>query len=106
MKIPCETAVWEVLPCIRASLAEELVERGLLQKDISRLLGIRPPTVSQYVSKKRGCNVKFNDRIKASISRLADDIANKRVDDLSVEICAICKMLQKDDACLPYRGKE
>ncbi len=53
MKSPCEEIVWDVLPSIRAAIAEELIKRGISQKDVSRMLGITPPAVSQYVSKGR-----------------------------------------------------
>jgi predicted transcriptional regulator len=78
MKSPCEQAVWDVLPSIRAAIAEELVKRGIAQKDISKLLGITPPAVSQYVSKKRGYNIEFGEEIKESISRLADELLERR----------------------------
>ena len=51
MKCPCEIIVWDVLPCIRAALAAELVEKGLSQNEISKMLGITQAAVSQY----RGC---------------------------------------------------
>jgi predicted transcriptional regulator len=78
MKSPCEQAVWDVFPSIRAAIAEELVKRGIAQKDISKLLGITPPAVSQYVSKKRGYNIEFGEEIKESISRLADELLERR----------------------------
>jgi predicted transcriptional regulator len=97
MKSPCETVVWDVLPGIRAAVAEELVKRGLAQKEVSKLLGITPPAVSQYVSKKRGYNIEFGEEIKASISRLADDLLEKKIDNPSEKICEICRMLREDE---------
>ncbi len=98
MKSPCETVVWDVLPSIRAAVAEELVKRGLAQKEVSKLLGITPPAVSQYVSKKRGYNIEFGEEIKESISKLADDLLEKKVDSPVERICEICKMMREDDA--------
>ncbi len=98
MKSPCETVVWDVLPSIRAAVAEELVKRGLAQKEISKLLGITPPAVSQYVSKKRGYNIEFGEEIKASISNLADDLLEKKVDSPVERICEICRMMRDDEA--------
>lgn len=97
MKSPCEMVVWDVLPSIRAAVAEELVKRGLAQKEVSKLLGITPPAVSQYVSKKRGYNIEFGEEIKASISRLADDLLEKKIDNPSEKICEICRMLREDE---------
>ncbi|MCK9567215.1 MAG: hypothetical protein M0Q43_14350, partial [Methanothrix sp.] len=73
-KSPCEMVIWDVLPSIRAAIAEELMKRDLPQKEISRLLGITPPAVSQYLSKKRGYNIEFGEDIKVSISQLANDL--------------------------------
>lgn len=106
MKSPCETVVWDVLPSIRAAVAEELVKRGLAQKEVSKLLGITPPVVSQYVSKKRGYNIEFGEEIKASISRLADDLLEKKVDSPVERICEICRMMRDDEkACSSTRCK-
>ena len=100
MKSPCEAIVWNVLPGIRASLASELLKRGLSQCDVSMLLGITPPAVSQYVSKKRGYNIEFSDEVKAAISTLAEDIVQKRVRNPAGGICVICMMLREEEtAC-------
>jgi len=108
MKSPCEEIVWDVLPSIRAAIAEELIKRGVSQKDVSRMLGITPPAVSQYVSKKRGYNIEFREDIREAIGKLAEDLIQSEVDDLVKRICAICRMLQNDeDACISTkcRGK-
>jgi predicted transcriptional regulator len=104
MKSPCEQVVWDVLPSIRAAIAEELVKRGMAQKDISKLLGITPPAVSQYVSKKRGYNIEFGEEIKESISRLADDLSEKKVENPVEMICEICRMMRDgEDSCSSVR---
>jgi predicted transcriptional regulator len=104
MKSPCEVIVWDVLPSIRAAIAEELVKRGLSQKEVSRLLGITPPAVSQYVSKKRGYNIQFADDVKLSIEKLADDLIQNKVDNLVERICEICKSLRDEEtACVSSR---
>ncbi len=106
MKSPCEEIVWDVLPSIRAAIAEELVKRGISQKEVSRMLGITPPAVSQYVSKKRGYNIEFREDIRAAIERLAEDLIQKRVDNLVERICEVCRMLQQDEAaCTSTRCK-
>ncbi|MDM7940524.1 MAG: transcriptional regulator, partial [Methanothrix sp.] len=52
---------------------------------------------SQYVSKKRGYSIEFDDDVKAAISRLADDMIQNNADDLSERICQICKMARGDE---------
>jgi predicted transcriptional regulator len=106
MKSPCEEIVWEVLPSIRAAIAEELIGKGLSQREVSRMLGISPPAVSQYVSKKRGCNMELGDEAKKSIEELADDLIRDRVDDLVARICGICRIARDEEtACGPERCK-
>ncbi len=107
MKSPCEEIVWDVLPSIRAAIAEELIKRGISQKEVSKMLGITPPAVSQYVSKKRGYNIEFREDIRGAIGKLADDLIEKKADDLAKRICEICRMLQDDEnACISNRCKE
>jgi predicted transcriptional regulator len=104
MKSPCEAIVWDVLPSIRAALAEELVKREISQKEVSQMLGITPPAVSQYVSKKRGYNIEFREDIREAIGKLADDLIAKKVENLVARICEICRMLQDDEsACSSVR---
>ncbi len=61
------------------------------------MLGITPPAVSQYVSKKRGYNIEFREDIREAIGKLADDLIAKKVDNLVARICEICRMLQDDE---------
>jgi predicted transcriptional regulator len=108
MKSPCEEIVWDVLPSIRAAIAEELVKKGISQKEVSRMLGITPPAVSQYVSKKRGYNIEFREDIRQAIAALADDLIEQKVkgNDLIKNVCSICRMLQDDEsACISTKCK-
>lgn len=98
MKFPCEIIVWEVLPCIRAALAEELIKRGLSQNGISKTLGITQAAVSQYTSKKRGSRLNFQEGAKEEIKKLADDLVRGSVDDLVVRICKICMVVRAEGA--------
>jgi hypothetical protein len=106
MKSPCEVIVWDVLPSIRAAIAEELVRRGLSQKEVSSILGITPPAVSQYVSKKRGYNIEFGEEVREDIAKLADELVDKKVDNLVERMCEICRAVRDDDnACKISRCK-
>ncbi|KQC15693.1 MAG: transcriptional regulator [Methanosaeta sp. SDB] len=97
MKLPCEYAVWDTLPNIRAAIAKELVDRGISQKEVSQLLNISPPAVSQYVSKKRGYSIVFSDEIKEAIEKLADEIVENKEGDPTEKICEICRMLREGE---------
>ena len=91
MKLPCEKALWYVLPQIRADLAKELVEGGLSQKDVADMLGITPAAVSQYLSKKRAGKVKMSEEYRKRISTAAEEIKKSRNEEtVSKIICKCC----------------
>lgn len=89
--------VWDVLPAIRAAIAEELMNCGLSQQEIAKELDMAPSAVSQYLSKKRGYRIVLEDDVKESIRKLAEDMKAKRVDDLASRICSICKQLRDEE---------
>lgn len=97
MKLPCQTIVWDVLPAIRAAIAEELINCGLSQQEVAKELDMAPSAVSQYLSKKRGYRIVFDEDVKKSIRVLAEDMENNRVEDLAERICSICRQLRDDD---------
>lgn len=100
METPCQAVVWDILPAIRAALAVELVNNGISQKEVAKLFEMAPSAVSQYMTKKRGYRIEFDDDVKQSLSRLAVEIQEGKVDNISKKICAICRQLRVgEDAC-------
>jgi len=97
MKVPCQIIVWDVLPAIRAAIAEELVRSGVSQLEAARMLDMAPSAVSQYLSKKRGYRIVFEEEVKTSIRQLAQDLRDGRVQDLGNRICEICQQLRGED---------
>jgi hypothetical protein len=95
MKIPCEEAVWYILPIIRKEFAKSLIkDHGLTQRKAAEKLGITESAVSQYVSKKRG-DLKISDStIKKEIKISTKRIANGDVEVMKIEICRVCHLLQ------------
>lgn len=96
MKLPCEKVVWDILPAIRAAIAEELANCGLTQQEIAKELDMAPSAVSQYLSKKRGYRIVFEDEIRESIRLLALDIKDKHVTDIAPRVCKICTQLRDE----------
>lgn len=101
VKVPCQEIVWDIIPAIQAALAAELVSLGVSQIQIAAHLSLAPSAVSQYLSGKRGYRIVFDDPIKDIISKLARDIRSGSVsdDDLSAELCSICRSLRGDNRC-------
>jgi uncharacterized protein len=99
-KAPCQIIVWDVLPAIRAALAAELVKNGVSQLEAARLLEMAPSAVSQYLSKKRGYRIEFEDDVLISIRQLAADLQGGTVPDITPRVCAICRQLRETgDVC-------
>ncbi|MEZ5335366.1 MAG: transcriptional regulator [Methanolobus sp.] len=97
MKLPCQRIVWDVLPAIKAAIAEELVNCGLSQQEVARELEMAPSAISQYLSKKRGYRIVLEDEdIKDSIHSLAEDIKEGKAGSVPDRICGICKALRDD----------
>ncbi len=92
-KTPCEMIVWTVLPCIRKKLAKNLLGKGLSQKEIAEKLGVSNAAISQYITDKRGGNVKLSDEINGEIEKSANAILNG--EDAVKEICRICKIIKE-----------
>ncbi len=55
MELPCEEFARRYMPSVRARMVRVLHEKyGLTQVEISRILGITQPAVSQYLRGRRG----------------------------------------------------
>ena len=97
METPCQKIVWDVLPAIRAAIAVELVRCGVSQVQAARMLEIAPSAVSQYLSGKRGYRIEFDDEVKQSIARLAQDLIDRKQIDVVGRICGICRQLREGE---------
>ncbi len=99
MKPPCEMVVWYVIPAIRSELAKQLLSLGMKQKDISELMDITQPAVSQYITDKRGSELVLPDIIKKLVEEFALDLYNKDATKLDIipRTCNICKQIKAED---------
>lgn len=108
MKPPCEIVVWYVIPSIRSKLAKELLNLGMKQKDISQLLDITQPAVSQYISDKRGHEIDFDPQVEQYIKKMAQDMKNGEIKpvDLIPRFCHICKTIKTQEVlCQLHKEK-
>lgn len=97
MEVPCQKIVWDVLPAIRSAIAVELVRCGVSQVEAAKMLEMAPSAVSQYITGKRGYRIEFENDVKRSIERLAEDLKNKEEINLVQRICDICRQLREGD---------
>ncbi len=99
MKPPCEIVVWYVIPAIRSELAKELLNLGMRQKDVSELMDITQPAVSQYITDKRGSGIKLDDDVRKMVKDFAKELADGEATKAQLigRTCAICKHVKTTD---------
>lgn len=109
MRPPCEIVVWYVIPTIRSELAKELLNLGMKQKQISELLDITQPAVSQYISDKRGHGIKFQTGIQDIIREFAKELVEEKAGqrDIIAKMCEICKKIKAEEViCQLHHEKD
>lgn len=113
MKPFCEIIVSDILPAMRAVIANELSKTyGLSQTQISKKLGLTQPAISQYRRELRGQRTKIilsNERIMDLIKKLAHDVAldEKEMNSkyLHKKFCLICKKIREEGlVCKLHEG--
>jgi predicted transcriptional regulator len=99
-KLPCENAMWEIIPIIRKEIACSMVrDFGLTQKEAASLIGVTPAAVSQY-----RCNKRANKEIKDisiinEIKVSTELILKKGNSFIESEICRLCKIINANNPC-------
>jgi uncharacterized protein len=90
----------EILPSVRAEIAKELVNTHKMnQSDVSRILGVSQPAISQYVRQLRGRKAGYEGAIRQEIKGLAEKlISGKTSVDLESELFNICKAIAQGKA--------
>ena len=108
MKPPCEIVVWYIIPGIRSVLAKELFKLDMKQKDISELLDITQPAVSQYLSDKRGNEIEFSEETFQMIHDFAIGLKEGEISKLDVipRMCSVCRNIKTEDImCFLHKEK-
>jgi uncharacterized protein len=106
---PCEIVVWYVIPTIRSELAKELLKLGMKQKQISEVLDITQPAVSQYISDKRGHGIKFERDVQNMIKGFAQDLVEGKASQMDIipKMCEICKKIKAEEViCQIHKDKD
>ncbi len=95
---PCEVAVKTTLPCIRAMLANELMnEHHLTQAIVAKLLGVSQPAVSLYRKQLRGNSLKLQDdvAVRSLVKKYSSHLAKNELSHRQKmdALCQICKII-------------
>ena len=102
MKPPCELAVKEFLPFLRAAIVRELSEEyHMKQTDIAEVLGITQASVSQYLNVERAKDIRFKmEGFDEAVNKIAEALAFKKTSKQAVlySICKLCAQLRESEA--------
>ena len=71
---PQEIEVWYILPAIRKQLAAKLVDSGMSQKEVAKLMQLTEAAISQYKKLKRAKENIFNPEIDREIEKSVKEI--------------------------------
>ena len=105
--MPQEVEVWYLIPALRRELSKIFIsDFKLSQKQISEVLGITESAVSQYLSSKRGDELKFSkkeiDKIKKFAKKIMAD--KKHSKEHFYKLCldlrgtkSLCELHKKQD---------
>ena len=97
MTMPCESAIWNILPAIRRELARKLVfDFGINQRQAAQLIGMTDAAVSQYLSGKRGKYLIANPEILDDIALIAQKILGGR-ELTNHDLCQVCKKIRREE---------
>jgi len=91
--LPQEIETFYVLPSIRKHMATFMKAKGLKQKDIAKVFGMRDAAVSQYLSNKRGCKLDLDKNIVKEIKKSSNKVKNSA--DMIRETQRIIKIIRK-----------
>ncbi len=95
----CEDFVVEFLPAVKATIVRKLYnEYDLSQVNISEILGITQPAVSQYLSGARG-EYPLDEKVEKTAKDVADEIyelySNEELTlrDIDELLCKVCRKI-------------
>lgn len=102
---PQEIEVWYVLPQVRKKIALKMVEKGLKQKEVAKIMGITPAAVCQYKGSKRAKEDFFDEEMNKK-----SDISVKKIiknnNALAEEIIKLTNLAKsKGIICKLYKDK-
>ncbi len=102
---PQEIEVWYVLPAIRKQLAVKLVEKGLAQKEVAKMMNLTEAAISQYKKEKRAKEEIFCGEIEKEMEQSIKNIL-KDHDKLYTEIVHLNSLVkEKGIICKLHKEK-
>lgn len=90
--LPQEIQVWYIIPVLRKELTRYFInELGVSQKETARKLSLTEAAVSQYISGKRGSNIKLDKALIEEIGKSAEEI-NRHPENIIEEMMRLLEL--------------
>jgi Predicted transcriptional regulator len=105
--VPCEVAMRDIIPSIKAILVKEIVSQGLSQFKAASLLGLTPAEASYYLRGKRA-NTPYKHVLESDpeFMEVVRNFAVKLTNNEVVNMCPLCSLARKklrlQDYSCPY----
>ncbi len=110
MELRQEIEVWYIIPSIRKEIALAMKAKGIKQAEIARRLGLTKAAITNYITKKRAKEIKFDNefkkQIKDSINNIKDEVSAMKEIQKLLQVAKnkkiICKIHKQncEDKCL------
>lgn len=99
-----ELELWYIVPALRREFAIEMRRRGVRGVEIARRLGLTKAAVSQYFSKSRAAEFRFDRKTKGLIADSVSKVVNGA--DSLVEIQRIVDVLRNNAGICRFHKKK
>jgi hypothetical protein len=93
----CSKVISEITPSARSIIAVNLLKKGMTQKNVSEILKITQPAISQYKSGMRGLITEKMQKNRPFVDYLdkLTELVYKDNLDINMKTCEICKNARK-----------
>jgi len=93
--MPQEIEVWYILPALRKECSKMMVEKGLTQREIAKMLYITEAAVSQYLKGKRGGDLNFTEEIKKEMQESVNRLI--KTGNIVQEFNMLCRKIRESE---------
>ncbi len=97
-KTPCEELFWSFLPALRGEFVRAMVKQKMKRKDITKLMGLSEPAISQYLKDKRGRGYKFSPEARKFVE---GTVKTMNGNELILNTCRCCIQINKPKVFCP-----
>lgn len=103
--LPQHIELWYIVPALRREFAIEMARHGTKNIDIARILGVTKSAVSQYFSRTRAIEFRFDKNMKNEIKESVARVMNGESSNTEIQRIINISRANKD-ICKFHHSKE